>query len=491
MRRGYDVIVVGAGAAGCVMAARLSEDPGRTVLLLEAGPDRTRAVPPALRDGWGLARGPDWTDDWGYRSEPVGTDEPAALRRGRLVGGTTWLTRFAVRGSPSDCDAWAARGLGGWSFDEVLPRFRQLERDLEFGPAPWHGEGGPVPITRYPGVDRSPVHLAAIDSLVGDGFETVEDMNAPDALGVGPMPMSSFEGRRVSAADAYLGAAGGRPNLELRADSEVVAVEVDGGAARGVRLADGTAIAAGEVVLCAGTYGSPRLLLLSGIGPADELRKLGIPLASDLPGVGRNLADHPAVELDVGWAGAPTSDRQLHTIATWRSDTGDASPDLLFWLADPAGTPAAFSMECVLMRPRSRGSVTLRSADPAMPPRISLPGLREPEDVERLGTAALRARRVALQPALRALCDGAPADPPARGPALERWVRDNQYSIPHVVGTCAMGVSPADGAVVDAHGRVHGTDRLRVVDASVVPDPPSGFPNLITMMVAEHVAASF
>jgi len=491
MTPGFDVIVVGAGSAGCVVASRLSESSDRSVLLLEAGPDRSSAISAPLRDGWGLPRGPDWTNDWGYAAEPMAGEEPAPLRRGRLVGGTSWLTRFAVRGSPADFDGWAARGLDGWSYEDVLPFFRRVENDLEFGGAPWHGDRGPLPITRYPGPARAPIHAATLEALVASGFDEVADMNSPDALGVGPMPMSSHEGRRVSASDAYLLPALSRPNLTLRPDSEVAVVEVSAGVARGVRLRDGSRIAGDEIVVSGGTYGSPTLLLRSGIGPAEELTPLGIPVVADLPGVGRNLADHPAVEIEPGWSGT-ASGPVLHSIASWRSapTRREESPDLLFWFADPSGDPAFYSIECVLMRPRSRGQLMLRSADPADPPRISLPNLTEQADVDRLAEAAVRARDVALQPALRALCAGDPTGLPARGAALDQWVRDNRYSVPHVVGTCAMGVSAEDGAVVDRSGRVHGVDRLRVIDASIIPEPPSGFPNLVTMMVAERIAAS-
>jgi choline dehydrogenase len=490
MTERFDVIVVGAGSAGCVVASRLAADPDRSVVLLEAGPDRSHEVSAALRDGWGLPRGPDWTDDWGYASEPSAGQDPLPLRRGKLVGGTSWLTRFAVRGSPADFDAWTASGLRGWSFEEALPHFRRVERDVEFGGQPWHGDGGPLPITRYPELSRAAIHQAVVDALVAAGFEPVEDMNAPGAVGVGRMPMSSIEGRRVSAADAFL--ADRRPNLALRAEAEVAGIDVENGTARGVRLVDGTRIAADEIVVSAGTYGSPALLLRSGIGPVGELRALGVPVVADVPGVGRNLADHPGVEVEPGWTGATGSGPMLHSIASWRSAGSDpaVSPDMLFWIADPSGDPAAFSIECVLMRPISRGRVTLRSADPTVSPVITLPALSEQADVDRLGEAATRARELALQPALRALCTGQPTELPSTAPDLASWVRENAYSIPHVVGTCAMGISTEGGAVVDAEGRVHGVDRLRVVDASILPDPPSGFPNLVTMMVADRIATS-
>ena len=246
-----------------------------------------------------------------------------------------------------------------------------------------------------------------------------------------------------------------------------------------------------EIVVCGGTYGSPALLLRTGIGSADELRRLGIPVVADLPGVGSNLSDHPAVEVEVGWSGTGTSTNGLHSIANWRSSQArpDKSPDMLFWLADPVGEAAAFTIECVLMRPEGRG----RNAPfcrPADRPRIRLPALSVPADLERLGAAAHRARDAAMHPAVRAICDAAPPTLPEEPAALDTWVRENAYSVPHVVGTCAMGVSPADGAVVDPDGRVHGVERLRVVDASILPEPPSGFPNLITMMVAERIAST-
>ena len=268
---------------------------------------------------------------------------------------------------------------------------------------------------------------------------------------------------------------------------------VTGGRATGIRLVDGSELSADGTILCCGTYGSPALLLRSGIGPADELRQLGIAVSLDLPGVGQNLADHSGVELPLGAFGARPGAPILHSIGSWHSSLAGAgdSPDMLFWLGDPQGEAGESSIEAVLMRPAARGTVRLRSADPAAAPIVTLPDARTPADLERLGEGHQRAVEIASSPELRAVLAraGDPADAPAVPENLPAWIAENAYHVPHVVGTCAMGVSPADGAVVDGQGRVHGIAGLRVVDASILPEPPSGFPNLVTMMVAEHIAS--
>jgi choline dehydrogenase-like flavoprotein len=402
----FDAVVVGAGAAGCVVAARLAESGSRSVLLLEAGPDLRAEAPDEIRDAWHITR--DF--DWGYRSEPNPRGDVQNLWRNKLVGGKSWVTRFAPRGSPADYDEWAALGNAGWSFDDVLPYFRHLEADADFGDTPWHGDSGPMPVRRY----------------------------------------------------------------------------------SGVRLLNGDVVEASRVVLCAGVFGSPAILMRSGIGPADHLRSVEVPVRVDLPGVGANLADHPAVSIECGYSGATRTDPILHIIATFHSATMDSNsaPDLMLWASDPeapAEGPASFDIDVVLVRPRSRGGVRLRSADPTDAPHVELPAPSDPFDVERLAEGYLRGLEVLSSGTIRR--HGVePATPAPLGDELLEFVRVEGYSLPHVVGTCAMGPRPEDGAVVDPSGQVHGTEALSVVDASIMPDVPSGFTHVPTIMLAERLS---
>jgi choline dehydrogenase len=451
-----DVVVVGGGAAGCVVAARLAGR-GRSVLLLEAGPDRRADLPEELRDGWTIERGPF---DWGLESEPDATHGPRPVRRKQLLGGTSWLTRFTPRGSPADYDSWAVFGVDGWAFGEVLPYFIRLENDLDYGHEAWHGDSGPLPSVRYLDREYHPATQAVIGAAQELGHPWVEDHNRPGAVGIGRMPMNSRAGRRVTTLDAYL--ADPPAGLTIRADSLVDRVLFDGVSATGVRLADGTEFDAGAVVLSAGVYGSPPILLRSGVGPRGQV--------ADLAGVGENLADHPGVLVELNYSG-PAADPVLHAIASFRSSQTpiDQAPDLMFWIADPEGEPAEFGIEVLLMKPRSRGSVRLRSADPHDAPLIRLPNLQDPADMPRLMEGYRQALRVARLPQ--------PGDA-----ELEAAIRAGAYSVPHVVGTCALG------AVVDAGARVHGTDHLWVVDASIIPDALSGFTHIPTVMLAERLS---
>ncbi len=477
-------MVVGGGTAGCVVAACLAESSSRSVLLLEAGPDRRADLPAELRDGWGIERD---MFDWGYQSEPGADGVVKPVRRKKLLGGTSWLTRFATRGAPADYDEWEALGNPGWGFADLLPYFVRLETDDDFGDQPWHVDRGPIPVTRYHDVEYTDVAAAGLEALNAAGFPSVDDHNRPGAVGAGRMPMSSRDGLRVTTADAYLPLASTPANLTIRGEAQVAVVLFDGISACGVRLVDGTVIDAGWVVICAGTYGSPPLLMRSGVGPAEHLRSNDISVRIDLPGVGASLADHPSVDVELAYRGAVREAPVLHLIATFHSSQAlsESPPDLMLWLSDPE-EPESFPISVMLLKPRSKGAVRLRSADPFEPPLIALPSLSDPYDVERLVEGYRRAVEVASSPQLRRLCGESPATPD--DDALRALIRAEVFSVPHGVGTCAMGPRPEDGAVVDSFGSVHGTERRTIADASIMPGAPSAFTHIPTIMIGERLS---
>ena len=265
--------------------------------------------------------------------------------------------------------------------------------------------------SRRPEVELSEIAAAALEALEAVGFLCVEDHDRPGAVGAGRLPMSSCDGRRVTTADAFLPLGRTPANLITRADAQVADIVFDDTRAVGIRLLDGAVIEAGWVVLCAGVYGSPAILMRSGIGPADHLRSLGIPVRLDLPGVGANLADHAGVDIDCGYRGAARAAPILHLIATLHSTlaASDEAPDMMLWLFDPRGDPPIFEIDIVLLRPRGRGTVRLRSRDPAEPPLIQLPDRWDPIDIQRLAEGYLQGLDVATQPRIRSLCTAPPS----------------------------------------------------------------------------------
>lgn len=493
----FDYIVAGAGTAGCVVAARLSEQPDVRVLVLERGSSaRTRAmtVPNAWPENLGSAA------DWGEYTTPQASTGPVRYPRGRALGGSGAINAMAhVRGHRAVYDSWARSGAAGWGFTDLLPYFQRSEQADGHDPA-LRGTSGPIRVG--PAVVPHPVARAFVQALVAAGQPATDDLSGARQEGVGWADLAISDGERVSSADAYLRPSMGRPNLTVATGCLVTGLLIEGGQCTGVRfIRDGEAAeatAAREVVLAAGAIGSPQLLMLSGIGPADQLRGLGVEVVADLPGVGANLQDHPVVYTSHAATAQPPASAYNNgeAYAALRSDLATTWPDLhLFPILLPLAParcepPAAgFVLAASVVAPDSRGSVTLASADPQAPPAINPGLLLDDRDVDRLEAAVTMARDAAASAAFAHLRQAEVWPGPAVRTRADRraWIRRSVDSYYHPVGTCRMGTDPA--AVVDPQLRVRGIARLRVADASVMPVIPNAHPNATVLAIAERAAA--
>jgi choline dehydrogenase len=493
-----DFIVVGAGSAGAALACRLVER-GATVLLLEAGGP---ADNPAIHDPARSHELWDAVEDWGYRTVPQAAcaGRELHLPRGRVLGGSSSLNAMIyVRGAPADYDAWAYGGAAGWGWDDVLPAFLRLE-DFRGESEAERGRGGPV--TVIAGYEPDPIHRAIVAAAEETGIEFNPDYNAGRLDGVSYTQLTIRDGLRHGTAAASRAPLADEPRLTVTTGAETTCLLLDGSRCVGVEwLCDGRLerASAGEVIVAAGAIGSPHLLLRSGIGPEAELLAAGVEPLHDLPGVGRNLHDHLlspvifAAERDLGAPLPGLPQPQTHLF--WRSRPGLVVPDTqpihfnvpLYepWMEGPDN---GFSLMAGMIRPLSRGTVTLSGPDPTAPPLIDLAALACEADLEALVASVELCREIGAAPALREW--GArelyPGPEVSDAAALRDYVRQTAITYHHQVGTCKMGRD--EMAVVDPTLRVHGIEGLRVADASVMPTVTSGNTNAPAIMIGERAA---
>ncbi len=518
----FDYIIIGSGSSGGMLGYRLSEDPGIRILMLEAGSDRMHwsiRMPAAARNNF--TGGPR---NWSFETEPETFMDGRKLfqPRGKVIGGSSSLNGMVfVRGHPMDYESWCSQGAAGWSYQDVLPYFKSMER---YGgrPSGLRGEDGPISVQRLPGAH--PIEQAFLEASEQAGYRRVEDYNGSEQEGVSAFDANIGRGSRSGTA-AVLSSVRDRPNLKLLANAHVTRLKIDGRSAEGVEfLQDGErrcAYAQREVIVSAGAFQSPQLLMLSGIGPGSELKAHGIDCVADLPGVGANLQDHLEVHVKhrcpkgMSNNGLLRKDRMLMAGVRWflfrsgptaapvsrvggflRTSEQAGYPNLQFhfwpyylegWSPPPDKDGYCFDVGPV--RPKSRGWVKLRSANPLDSPRIALNGLSCEQDREEFRQCIRIAREIATQKAFD-FCRGPEVSP---GPGtmsdaqIDEYVRQNANSAYHPCGTCKIGSDEL--SVVDSELRVHGIDRLRVVDASVMPSITNGNINAPCLMIGERAAA--
>jgi choline dehydrogenase-like flavoprotein len=520
-----DYVIVGAGTAGCVLANRLTADPSVTVALIEAGPSdaRTKVRIPSFV----AAAIADPEIGWGYKSVPQRNlnNRQVPLPRGKVLGGCSSINGMAFfRGHPRDFDDWVSDGAAGWGYEDVLPYFRKSENNETWAASRYHGSGGPMNVMDIP--RPNPLIRRFLEATSSLGYKRCSDFNAADPEGFGTRQATIRGGRRESMVTAYIEPIRSRPNLAIITEALVSTLIIEGERARGVVIERGGSterlLARREVILSAGTYASPQVLMLSGIGDGAKLQHLGIEVRHHLPGVGAGLHDHPAsvVQLKTAdatsygvsvkalprgawnvleyllWRKGPFASNVLEATGFVRTRPEAERPDLQIvfmpLLRNPSGSPIpvghGYGIIPIAVRPKSRGTVTLASPDPRAAPVIDPNYLDHPDDLRTLVDGFQIARRILAAPAFESL-HGAELVP---GPgvkdeaAITQHVRNTAVSVHHPCSTCRMGVDPL--AVVDPQLRVKGIDGLRVVDASVFPRVVAGNTNAAVVMVAEKGA---